>query len=164
MHLSVDSLLNILDELIDLHDEMLENSKFKTTALKEGEVDALQKTLLKEQKLVRLLESAEQKRISETELWFAKNKVMAEEKTVTNMLTSLNNELERERLAEAITRLTNAITNLKAQEQLNHSLLQQSLQFIQFSLNMVNPSIENFNYGTNNNSITHKKSIFDSKA
>lgn len=162
--MSVHPLLTTIDELIGLHKEMLQNSIMKTETLKAGQIEGLQKVLMKEQKLVLFLEKAEQSRLIQTERWFAENHKQTEEKTVTNMLAILEAGPEQEKLAEKIMMLTNEITNLKKQEQLNQSLLQQSLQFIQFSLNMVNPTIENFNYGTNNNTITHKKSIFDSKA
>ena len=60
--------------------------------------------------------------------------------------------------------LTKAITQLKQQEQLNQALIQQSMQFVQLSLDILNPTIQTMNYGKNREDAGSKRSVFDSKA
>jgi len=84
--------------------------------------------------------------------------------TVSELLEAVSDEKEREKLAKTSTLLTEGITKLKHNEQLNQSLLEQSLQFVQVSLDLMNPSLKNMNYGKQPDSYTTKRSVFDSKA
>lgn len=160
--MSTQSIIAALQQLIEIHQDMIKLSEEKTEIIKEGSVEKLQKQLVREQKLIRLLEQAENNRQQEVISWYRQADRPLEEITITNILNVLEDEEERNALEEAAVQLANAVMKLKQQEQLNHSLLQQSMQFVQFSLNMINPTIENFNYG--NQQTGNNRSVFDSKA
>lgn len=160
--MSTQSIIAALQQLIEIHQDMIKLSEEKTEIIKEGYVEKLQKQLVREQKLIRLLEQAENNRQQEAISWYRQADRPLEEITITNILNVLEDEEERNALEEAAVQLANAVMKLKQQEQLNHSLLQQSMQFVQFSLNMINPTIENFNYG--NQQTGNNRSVFDSKA
>ncbi|WP_368654409.1 flagellar protein FlgN [Ornithinibacillus sp. 4-3] len=160
--MSTQSIIAVLQQLIEIHQDMIKLSEEKTEIIKEGSVEKLQKQLVREQKLIRLLEQAENNRQQEVISWYRQADRPLEEITITNILNVLEDEEERNALEEAAVQLANAVMKLKQQEQLNHSLLQQSMQFVQFSLNMINPTIENFNYG--NQQTGNNRSVFDSKA
>ncbi|AXI10020.1 flagellar protein FlgN [Oceanobacillus sp. 143] len=163
--MSVQTIIQSLERLVSVHVELLAISQDKTEIVKEGSVDKLQALLVKERKQIRLLEQAEIKRQESVEAW-AKNRTIAvNQATITTMLETLEDEAEQEALASVTTELTKLITKLKQQEQLNQALLNQSMQFVQLSLDMLNPSINNLNYGNKSKETgSTGRSLFDSQA
>lgn len=153
-----------LEDLVGIHHELLQISKEKTTFVTKGEVDEFQKLLLKERKLILRLEKAEKARQEAVEQWFSDKDDSIEHKTITHMLDLITDQQEQTMLANITTDLTEAITTLKRQEQLNHDLLEQSMQFVQMSLNMLSPSIEQMNYGEKKQTNQRDRSVFDSRA
>src|SRR5699024_12155628 len=92
-----------------------------------------------------MLEKAEAKRQQAVEQWYMDNQLTSSTLTITHMLDVLGSSEERHQLEEATTELTHLLTELKRQEQLNNELIQQSMQFIQMSLDMMQPTIKNVN-------------------
>ena len=80
------------------------------------------------------------------------------------MLDRLSNENEKLSLEKVTAKLTECIVKIKQQEQLNEALLKQSMQFVQLSLDMLNPSIKNMNYNQKQSQVMAERSVFDSKA
>lgn len=104
-------------------------------------------------------------RLQLTTPFFTENKISEDDRTITTLLKLIHNETDQKQLEEKLTKLTKTIVNLKHQEQLNNQLIQQSLQFIQMSLGMINPTIQNMNYGKGqSDKETRNRSMFDSKA
>ena len=157
------ALKEALNELIDVHSKLLQVSEEKTNTVKSGEIEALQKLLVEERKLIRLTEQAEKKRQESVEAWCLQAGVALEDTTVTNMLKHLAEPEQKDLEAAAIT-LTERITKLKQQEQLNQVLISQSLQFVQLSLDLMSPTLKNMNYGSGAVTKTADHSVFDSKA
>lgn len=153
-----------LERLVILHEGLLSISKQKTIAMKDGNMESLQPLLVKERKHVQALEQAEVSRQAEVKNWFIENNLQTKEQTITAILDRLQETDQQQALADVTIQLTKAITELKRQEQLNQTLIQQSLQFVELSLNMMNPSIQNLNYGNKKETGSEKRSIFDSKA
>lgn len=162
--MSVQPILESLEKLIDLHKSLLDISKQKTFVVKEGSVDKLQPLLVKERKYVQALEQNERKRQIKVESWISQHDLSAENATITGILGSLSDEKVKEELETQTVILTNTITQLKQQEQLNKALIQQSMQFVELSLDMMKPSIRNMNYGGKKSSDSTDRSVFDSKA
>jgi len=136
----------------------------KTELIKEGTIGKLQAQLTKERKYVRLAEQAETKRMEAVKEWFTAKKLPLDDMSTTKMLINLDNDKDVQDLEQITVELAEIIIKLKQQEQLNQDLINQSMQFVQLSLNMLNPSIQNMNYGKNNSKQTAKLSVFDSKA
>ncbi|MEC5422861.1 flagellar protein FlgN [Virgibacillus sp. C22-A2] len=163
--MSAQSIIQSLEKLVNLHTNLLEFSQEKTEIMKEGSIEKLQSLLVKERKLIRLTEQAEEKRNKEVINWFAINQLPADDTTVTKMLEFLRDESDKTELEKTTTKLTEVITELKQQEQLNQALINQSMQFVQLSIDMLNPSIHSMNYGSKSDESTEvKRSVFDSKA
>lgn len=152
-----------LNELIDVHRKLLQVSVEKTNAVKAGKIEALQKLLVQEQKLIRLSEQAERKRQESVDAWALQAGVTLENTTVSNMMLHLTEPEQRELETTAIT-LTELVTKLKQQEQLNQVLISQSLQFVQLSLDLLSPTLKNMNYGSGTSAGTADHSVFDSRA
>lgn len=165
--MSTQPINEIMDKLCSLHQSLLTLSSDKTEALKNGDTDELQATIVKERKHVQAIGQLEAKREQVVAEWFSTNGINGEEHTITTMLEHISNDAEKEALQEKFERLVMILADLKQQEKLNQELTQQSLQFIDMSLDMIQPSMKNLNYGrpnTKKNDSGNRRSVFDSKA
>lgn len=162
--MSIEAISQSLQTLIKVHVELYEFSKQKTEIIKEGSVENFQKILVEERKYAKRLLQAEEQRQEKVEKWYMDHQLPLENMTITNMLEIISNEQDQFELEQLTIKLTNAITQLKQQEQLNYDLIQQSMQFVQLSLDMLSPTINNMNYGKSHGSEAPKRSVFDSKA
>ncbi|MBS3681734.1 flagellar protein FlgN [Ornithinibacillus massiliensis] len=162
--MSVQAIIEKLEKLIVTHEQLLDLSKEKTAIVKEGNVENLQTVLIKERKILQQITQLEESRQKEVEDWFANHRLTNEEATVTNLVNQLSNNEERKAIEESAVRLTETIVNLKQQEQLNMALIQQSMQFVQLSIDLLSPSLKNLNYGKEQEQSQINRSVFDSKA
>lgn len=163
--MSINQIIKTLDNLEAIHEALIGLSKEKTEVVKEGSVEKLQSLLIKEREQIRMLEKAEKNRQESVEAWFWEKELPLTDTTLTHMLEIVSDEDEKQVLTAVTTTLSELITTLKQQEQLNKSLLNQSIKFVQLSLDMMNPSLKNMNYGNNKQeSASMKRSIFDSQA
>lgn len=156
---------NIIVQLKDAHGELLTIINAKTALIKDGKMDEFQKLLMSERKHLQKLNQLEDKRIDQTEKIFDTLHINTEDKNVTILLEHLPEGKEKESLEKATAELIDQIVEIKHVEQLNTELVQQSMEFIQLSLDMLQPSIRNMNYNQKTNQSTgNNKSVFDSKA
>lgn len=162
--MSVQSIIEKLEKLIVTHEQLLNLSKEKTAIVKEGNVENLQTVLIKERKILQQIAQIEENRQKEVKGWFVSNGLSNEEATVTNLVNQLNDVEEKKAIEESAVRLTETIVNLKQQEQLNMALIQQSMQFVQLSIDLLSPSLKNLNYGKEHEQSQINRSVFDSKA
>lgn len=162
--LSIQPVIKLLEKLVQAHELLFKMSKQKTEDIKGSHTEQLQATLIKEQKQVQSIELIEAKRLTEVNDWLNQRQLPPEKGTITHMLEELSNDIEKEALENVTVRLSELIVNIKQQEQLNQALLQQSMQFVQLSLNMMQPSIENMNYHKDHSPMVTERSLFDSKA
>lgn len=161
--MSVRKIIESLEKLISIKTYLLNISQEKTGIVTEGSVDQLQALLVKERKYIRVLEQAESDRKIATDEWLLQNNLAGESITVTEILTILDDETEKQELEQTTIALTEIMLALKQQEQLNQELIQQSMKFVQMSLDVMNPSINQMNYGSKEKQ-TVSRSVFDSKA
>lgn len=163
--MTFEKVVQSLTKLVDIHQQLISLSEEKTEFIKAGKVEELQNKLLQERKLVLQLEQAEAERQKVISSWFEERGLTEEEKTITSMLAAIDDEEQQAELAAVTTELTEAVTTLKRSEHLNRELLEQSMQFVQMSLHLLNPSLEQMNYGENKqNQPNRDQSMFDSKA
>ncbi|QKY69943.1 flagellar protein FlgN [Lentibacillus sp. CBA3610] len=161
--MSVEPIIQALEKLIKLHEGLLDSASQKTELIKEGSVDKLQTLLVKEHKYVQALEQAEIKRQKAVEVWLENQGITLSHATITAILEILIDEQAKEDLENTVVKLTNTITQLKQQEQLNRDLIRQSLQFVELSLDMMKPSLSHMNYGAKQTTDSPERSVFDSK-
>lgn len=137
----------------------------KTTLIKEGQIDALTQLLMQERKQIQMISQLEEEREQSIKDVFAELAMQTEEQTVSVLLNVLNDEQEKQDLTQAVTALMDNIIDLKQVEQLNAELIQQSMEFVQMSLDMLQPTVENVNYA-DIRSVKPKRNIpiFDSRA
>ncbi|MUK90805.1 flagellar protein FlgN [Ornithinibacillus sp. L9] len=162
--MSVELVKELLQNLVRIHEDLLQTSEQKTEVIKEGSVEKLQAVLIKERKHIQVLDKTEEKRKQVVEQWFATKGLSNEDTTITKMLELINDEREQKEVEEVTVALTEIMLKLKQQEQLNMALIQQSMQFVQLSLDLMSPSLKNMNYGNEKEKSTVNRSMFDSKA
>lgn len=162
--MSIQKMTSVIEELCQAHEILLKVTQDKTTFIKDGELDKLTSLLAQERKGIRLIEKLENKRSQNLVELKQQGTLSEETTTITEILQSLPENEEAKQLGKSATRLTQAIVEIRDQEQLNQELLKQSMQFVQLSLNMMNPSIENMNYNQKQEETTIDRSAFDSKA
>ena len=158
-------LLETMQQLVVLHQELIQISNKKTEEIKQGDMDELSKTLMKERKQIQAITQAEAKRQVIVDDFFMKVHANVEEKTMTMLLSYLDDDKVKHQLEDVVALLVESIVELKQVEQLNQELMIQSMQYVQLSLDMLQPSIQRMNYDqkqTIQESV--KQSVFDSKA
>ncbi|MBX0357538.1 flagellar protein FlgN [Halobacillus sp. Nhm2S1] len=162
--MTVKPVINYMNQLQQLHESLLSLSTRKTEALKTNDVAGIQQLLLQEKKHVQAIEKVEKQRERSVAQWASEKDLHSREWTVSDLIEMVDGE-EKELLQEAHEGLFLVLADLKQQEKLNKELTQQSLQFINMSLDLLQPSIQSVNYGGQEaGKSTAKRSIFDSKA
>lgn len=162
--MSVQAIIKTLTELVDIHEEIIKLSKEKTEIIKDGSIEKLQQVLSSEHKFVQRLEKAEVNRQKQVDLWCDDQNISKVNVTITKILELISDEPEASQLKLKTIELAKVMTKLKQQEKLNQELITQSMQFVQLSLDMMSPTINNLNYGKSKESTSEKRSMFDSKA
>ncbi|MGP4068816.1 flagellar protein FlgN [Halobacillus sp. B29] len=166
MALTLKSVFQCMDQLKQLHESLLGLSRRKTEALKSNDTNSLQQLLTQERKHVQAINKVEKQRGEAVLFWCEAQGLPTYEPTISNMIANLEGESQG-KLEAVYEEMILVLSSLKQQEQLNAQLTKQSLQFINMSLDMLQPSLESVNYGgksapSRNNKT--KRSIFDSKA
>ncbi|MCD5325913.1 MULTISPECIES: flagellar protein FlgN [Pontibacillus] len=165
--MSVQPILEVLKKHYALHESLLTLSKKKTEALKSDDIDTIQTLLVQERKHVQGINGMESKRAQLVGEWFRFHSPQTEEYTVSAMLRVLPEGEEKQALADLLESFVMVLAQLKEQEQLNTELTQQSLQFVDLTLNMIQPQTKNMNYGNPKGQQAKSesnRSMFDSKA
>ena len=164
--MSIDHITVVLERLVQVHQSLLQLSLTKTELLKKGAIEEVQRILKNEQKHIQAIDKLEKDRLKAVDQWAAKFGLTDDQKNVTTLLEKVENDRERDQLEQVSTELAKVLVELKAQENLNQELTEQSLQFVQMNLDLLSPTIEQVNYGNkrNQDDPQSKRSTFDSKA
>ncbi|MGP4077723.1 flagellar protein FlgN [Halobacillus sp. K22] len=158
--------IQCMDQLKQLHESLLILSRKKTEALKTNNTTDLQQMLTQERKHVQAINKVEKQRGDAAVSWFEAQGLSTYDPTISNMINNLEGDSQVQ-LQDIYEEMVLVLSSLKQQEQLNAELTKQSLQFINLSLNMLQPSLESVNYAgrtTASNRNKPKRSTFDSKA
>jgi flagellar biosynthesis/type III secretory pathway chaperone len=145
---------SLLERLLKSHEELLTLGERKTDVLKLGDMKALDVLLKEEDLQVKKLQMIEKERL----LKFANV-------TLGDVLEQAELD-EKENLIHLQNHLVQTYEALKSTNELNQELLEQSLQYVNMSLSMVQPQSEPSTYGNKkkNPYANHASSLFDSKA
>ncbi|PXW93010.1 FlgN protein [Streptohalobacillus salinus] len=159
-------LLKVMRQLIGIHDSLLQVSVRKSELLKANDMEAINELLKIEQKHVQALEKLERLRQVETKQLAKTLAIEEDAPSVSLLIERLPEEQVKQDLEAEATQLAALILAIKQQEDLNQQLLKQSLQFVQLQMDLVKPTIDSFNYGTQKQAHDpeQKRSVFDSKA
>ena len=156
-------LISLLENLVKLHKSLNKIAIKKTDILKSGDIDALQPLLKEENKHVLAIRQLDQERSKLVEKIVKKS-----DATLSSILPHVNIE-EREQLQSVKLKLTEEINKLRSQNSLNQKLIEQSLSFVNLSMDLLMPEPEEYVYDRpDQQTVDDLKgqgpSIFDSKA
>ncbi|WP_416729633.1 flagellar protein FlgN [Fictibacillus sp. JL2B1089] len=145
---------SLLERLLQSHTDLLTLGERKTEVLKSGDMKSLDVLLKEEDLQVKKLQQIEKERL-----------VKFANVTLVDFLEQVE-EPEKERLLNLQNRLIDIYDALKDRNQLNQGLLEQSLQYVNMSLSMMQPQSEpvTYNQTKKNPYHNHAASLFDSKA
>jgi flagellar biosynthesis/type III secretory pathway chaperone len=160
--MSAEKLISTMEKLLKLHKSLYEISQKKTETVKIGDIDALNQILKDEQAHLAAINLIENERQKFTVALVPK-KVKP---TITDCLNVMGQE-SSERIGKLREELQSIISQIQQRNDLNQQLIYQSLQFVNFSLNLMRPQPENFNYGPDagkSNPQGQYSGLFNSKA
>ncbi|MDQ0159659.1 flagellar protein FlgN [Alkalibacillus salilacus] len=163
--MSIDAIIEKLGKIQQLNESLLQLSKDKTERLKQNDLETFNQMLIKERKHAQALDQLETKRVEETEAWF-QEKGISDERTISNLIQTVDDPEKKEHLEALYEKLVYTLADLKQQEQLNRDLTEQSLQYVELTLDMLQPKHQkdlNYHKQQQSNQSTDR-SIFDSKA
>lgn len=130
-------LIKAMDVLADLHGELLTVSSAKREVLVRNEVDQLNQIVSREGKLIRLIGEADQQRIKAMSDYLLRRGYHYDSRiTVSNLIKLVFKSEEKQQLLQAHQRLVAILAELKKVNELNNQLIQQSLSFIDYTLDL----------------------------
>lgn len=155
-------LIEILENEYKVYEELLSLSKQKTQIVIEGKVSDLDHIVKLEQALVIQISKIEKKR-EEIFSRFSQHTELNKKNWNISELKKIATDEQNERLQKYQDNMVNILSELNHINQLNSKLITNSLEFIEFSLNMISTAdITSNNYGNNGDSINkEKKNLFD---
>ena len=149
----------IMEKLLALHEGLLQLAVKKTDIVKSGDAKELQQLTKEESKFVKAIGQLEQERLTLTAN-------LGTGATISELIEKATDS-EADKLLQLKNKLTDVIKQLQERNELNEGLLQQSLQFVQVTLNSINPEPTSVTYegaATGKKPAAPTRSMFDSKA
>lgn len=157
-----------MEELIRLHDSLLQLAKEKTGVLIHNQVEELNRIVHRENQLIKQIGEGDRRRVECVNL-FLKEKGFRPDPSVT--VSELNKLIVRAEDKETMRRLQadllSKLKELKELSDLNRQLIEQSLLFIEHSLDLVlGPPENEVTYGNPQRPASDKKrtGLFDTRA
>ena len=166
--MAAERLIAVLEKLSGIHEELIELADRKRDALVRNQVDEVSAIVNKETKRMREIgEHLQEQQAATVDFFRAKGFQPTREVTVTELSRIVTDPKEKEALLAARNRLAEVIARLQKKNELNQQLIEQSLAFINYSIDVVvgpdeEPTYQNpaaRPYGTGKRS-----GYFDSKA
>ncbi|WP_010681198.1 flagellar protein FlgN [Acetivibrio cellulolyticus] len=160
----INELMDILDYEAGIYEDLLKISQNKTDVIIKGKVNELDNITKLEQSLILnmgKLEASREKLVNDLS---AEVNVNPSKITITELLKHLDANQAR-RLESYKTNLLNTIKEIKENNELNSKLIKNSIEYINFSINIISsaPAADN-NYGnTGMSNEAKKRSYFDVK-
>ncbi|MCM2981950.1 flagellar protein FlgN [Niallia circulans] len=151
-----------LKDILSLHEDLLQLSFEKKDILIKGDTDQLRVITGKEQKFIKAIQKKDQ------ELQLNCNNFLGSEpmKATLNDVIKMVDDQTKEILIEIKQKLVEVLGLIKTQNDTNQQLINQSLQFIEVSLDLLKPDIDTYNYNRSETKNPYPKegfSIFESK-
>ena len=162
------TLTDILAELIYLHEQLNELAIKKVETVKKNEIMALNEIIKQETSLIKKLTKAEQSRMDVVQEFRRAKELVIEDVTMELIIEHSPVE-EQPKLTEQFQILLNEMIRLKEMNELNKMLIEDSLRFVNLSLDLLSPDMTDMNYERPTNkedelSAPRGRSIFDSRA
>jgi flagellar biosynthesis/type III secretory pathway chaperone len=160
-------LYEILDNLINLHRALYTLAMQKKDVLIKGDVDELMKITQQEQKLIKAVGAAEAARMETVKELFAEQGLSLSEGTLAELIKLTTVAEEKTRLTNYRNELLRIVSELRDANELNQQLLEQSLSFVNMTLDLLTDTPEqDFIYSkpTTNHNRSTNRTFFNTRA
>ncbi|MCM3716129.1 flagellar protein FlgN [Alkalihalobacillus oceani] len=165
--MSVKAITELLEALITIHHELNKAAGQKVELIKKGDMPALEELVRAEAKLVRKAQATESMREKVVRTFLLSKGKVTENATLAEVKEWATTE-EREQLDALQQQLVTELHLLKRQNELNQQLIEESLRFVNLSLDLMVPHQEDISYKRPNERDDQPydtgHSLFDSKA
>lgn len=148
----------LLEQELKILEELLVISEEKTEILVENDVEKLESVLPKEEELIKGIVSLENERMSVLNNWG-----VAMETPISDIINKVPEGSEE--LKELGDKLSDVMSKLKRKNDLNNSIMQENLDWLDFNLNLITSTQAPVGYDDENRETSAgDRSIFDTKA
>ncbi|MDE5414041.1 flagellar protein FlgN [Alkalihalobacterium chitinilyticum] len=164
--MSAKAVIAVLADLTKLHKTFNEIAREKTDVIQKNDMPALDVLIKKEGALIHQLRKLEQDRMIVVEEYL-KSKGLVTEGVTMDQLLELAPKEEQPILTKIHRALMSEIDKLKQNNELNQQLIEDSLRFVNLSLDLMAPEPDDVTYQRpmqKNYEAGSSRSIFDSKA
>lgn len=135
--MSLTDIMQTLEQQTELYEQLLNTAKEKTPVLIHNEVEQLNGLVQRERKLIAQAEKLEQARILHTHRFFSSLGYISRMNTLRELIRAVNHPEEKQLLLNKQQELQELLGELKRNNDLNQQLIQQSLAFINYSIDLV---------------------------
>ncbi|WP_096202424.1 flagellar protein FlgN [Bacillus sp. FJAT-45350] len=164
--MSTKAIMDVMADLIKLHQTFNQLAVEKTEAIKNSDMPSLDKLLKQETAYVKKLRKLEEDRLFVVNQYLANEGLVTEGVTMGN-LVELVPSTEQVLLGKLQKALLSEIDRLRKRNELNQQLIEDSLRFVNLSLDLIAPEPEEVNYKRPTKTSYEEntgRSLFDSKA
>ena len=160
----IDSLIEILKQQADIYNYLLDKSKEKTDIIIEGKVDELDRITKLENTLVSDIAKMESRREALVNKIAEEIGTTSDQVTISELIKKIDKN-EAEELEGLRNRISGILNELKNINELNSMLIKNSLEYAEFSLNILSTArVSDNNYGDSGKvSGPKNRSFFDVK-
>lgn len=161
-----EDLKKIFQALIIVHQRLLEQAERKEEIVKKGDIPALDQLMKEEMPIITQLNKLENARHATVQKWLQNQGVIAADATMAQLAPAFSPE-DQEVFAELQETLIKEVEKLQSQNELNKQLLEDSLRFINLSLDTARPQSQFTSYsgkGGSDEDEQQGRALFDSKA
>ncbi|WP_261303473.1 flagellar protein FlgN [Paenibacillus andongensis] len=166
--MTIQPLLELMDKLQETHEALLELAEVKTQILVDNEIDRLNIIVNKEKKLVRAISETEQQRIQFIGGYLISRGYNPNPKiTIGDLVKIIFKVEDKQALMEAQHKLLTTVVQLKKLNVRNQQLIEQSLAFIDYSLDLYLGSPDDdytYSHPVQSARSTARTGLFDTKA
>jgi len=166
--MSISAVISCLEEMHRIHSVLLELADQKKEVLISNSVDRLNQIIHKENQYVRQIAELDKERAEAVNQFLISKCYRPNPKvTISDLVQLLFKAEEKMRLMDVQKQLTHVIAQLKKANELNQQLIQQSLSFIDYSLDLfIGPAQDDVTYqNPSHNAQGHqRRSMFDTRA
>jgi len=163
--MSIAQIVETLQQQLSMYNKLLTLENDKTPLIKSNDIIGLNVLTQKEKLLLEQADKLEQVRNLLTSRYFKEIGFRYRSGILSDLIKSVSNPEDKEQLSALHHDLTSTLNELKKVNELNQKLIQQSLDFINFSINlMIDDPNEDVTYQHPMNQLGNKRgSFYDSK-
>ena len=146
--MAIQEIIVSMERLIELHTIMVSISEHKKNLIIKNQVDELSKLLTQETRGIKMIDEEERRRLDAVTRFLFSIGITVKGKIATSELAKLVRDPEqKQKLMETRARLVVVVQQLKQMNELNERLVEQSLKYINFSMDlMCGPSNDDYIY------------------